>query len=51
MAYSSSMNATVSPTENPPAKEVLDLNALRQFITACHDLDAYVRDIMIPSPD
>jgi transaldolase len=24
---------------------------LRQFITACHDLDAIVRDIMIPDPD
>ena len=24
---------------------------LRQFITACHDLDALVRDIMIPNPD
>ncbi len=24
---------------------------LRQFITACHDLDAIVRDILIPNPD
>ncbi len=24
---------------------------LRQFITACHDLDGLVRDIMIPNPD
>jgi transaldolase len=24
---------------------------LRQFITACHDLDALVRDILIPNPD
>jgi transaldolase len=24
---------------------------LRQFITACHDLDAVVRDIMLPNPD
>jgi len=24
---------------------------LRQFITACHDLDAVVRDILIPNPD
>src|SRR6201993_1576665 len=24
---------------------------LRQFITACHDLDALVRDIMLPNPD
>ncbi len=24
---------------------------LRQFITACHDLDAVVRDILIPDPD
>ena len=24
---------------------------LRQFITACHDLDAWVRDYMIPNPD
>ena len=24
---------------------------LRQFITACHDLDAVVRDVLIPDPD
>src|SRR5271167_3337982 len=24
---------------------------LRQFVTACHDLDAVVRDILIPNPD
>jgi transaldolase len=24
---------------------------LRQFISACHDLDAMVRDILIPNPD
>ncbi len=24
---------------------------LRQFITACHDLDAQIRDVMIPNPD
>jgi transaldolase len=24
---------------------------LRQFITACHDLDSLVRDIMLPNPD
>lgn len=24
---------------------------LRQFITACHDLDSVVRDIMLPNPD
>jgi len=24
---------------------------LRQFITACHDLDAVVRDVLIPNPD
>jgi transaldolase len=24
---------------------------LRQFVTACHDLDALVRDFMIPNPD
>ena len=24
---------------------------LRQFIVACHDLDAVVRDILIPNPD
>jgi transaldolase len=24
---------------------------LRQFITACHDLDALVRDGMLPNPD
>jgi transaldolase len=24
---------------------------LRQFITACHDLDSLVRDVLIPNPD
>jgi len=24
---------------------------LRQFITACHDLDAIIRDVMLPNPD
>jgi hypothetical protein len=24
---------------------------LRQFITACHDLDGVVRDILIPNPE
>ena len=24
---------------------------LRQFITACHDLDGLVRDFMLPNPD
>jgi transaldolase len=24
---------------------------LRQFITACHDLDGVVRDVLIPNPD
>jgi len=24
---------------------------LRQFITACHDLDGIIRDIMLPNPD
>jgi len=24
---------------------------LRQFITACHDLDGVVRDAMLPNPD
>jgi hypothetical protein len=24
---------------------------LRQFITACHDLDAVVRDTLLPNPD
>jgi transaldolase len=24
---------------------------LRQFITACHDLDAVVRDILLPNPE
>jgi transaldolase len=24
---------------------------LRQFITACHDLDSLVRDFMLPNPD
>jgi transaldolase len=26
-------------------------HTLRQFITACHDLDALVRDVMIPRPE
>jgi transaldolase len=26
-------------------------HTLRQFITACHDLDAIVRDVLIPNPD
>ncbi len=30
----------------PPTRRTL-----RQFITACHDLDAQVREIMIPNPD
>lgn len=43
-------------TENGLAVEEFDSFAptrrtLRQFITACHDLDAVVRDIMLPSPD
>jgi transaldolase len=30
----------------PPARRTL-----RQFISACHDLDGVVRDVMIPNPD
>jgi transaldolase len=30
----------------PPTRRTL-----RQFITACHDLDGVVRDIMLPNPD
>ena len=30
----------------PPTRRTL-----RQFISACHDLDAIVRDVMLPSPD
>jgi transaldolase len=30
----------------PPTRRTL-----RQFINACHELDAYVRDVMIPNPD
>jgi len=30
----------------PPTRRTL-----RQFITACHDLDSVVRDIMLPNPD
>ncbi len=30
----------------PPTRRTL-----RQFITACHDLDAQIRDLMIPNPD
>ena len=43
-------------TEDGIAVEAFDSFAptrrtLRQFITACHDLDALVRDIMLPNPD
>ena len=43
-------------TENGIAIEDFDSfgptrRTLRQFITACHDLDALVRDILIPNPD
>ena len=24
---------------------------LRQFITACHDLDGVIRDLLVPNPD
>ncbi len=27
------------------------VRTLRQFITACHDLDAVIRDLMLPDPD
>jgi transaldolase len=27
------------------------IRTLRQFIAACHDLPAYIRDLMIPNPD
>jgi transaldolase len=42
--------------ENGLAVEEFDAFAptrrtLRQFITACHDLDAVVRDVMLPNPD
>ena len=30
----------------PPTRRTL-----RQFISACHDLDGYVRDLMLPNPD
>jgi transaldolase len=30
----------------PPTRRTL-----RQFISACHDLDAQVRELMIPNPD
>src|SRR5262249_23052285 len=43
-------------SENGLAFEEFDAFAptrrtLRQFITACHDLDAVVRDILVPNPD
>ena len=43
-------------SENGLALEEFDAFAptrrtLRQFITACHDLDAVVRDILVPNPD
>ena len=30
----------------PPTRRTL-----RQFIAACHDLDAYIREVMLPNPD
>ena len=30
----------------PPTRRTL-----RQFITACHDLDGQIRELMIPNPD
>jgi transaldolase len=30
----------------PPTRRTL-----RQFITACHDLDAQIRELMLPNPD
>jgi len=43
-------------TENGIAVAEFDLfgptrRTLRQFVTACHDLDSVVRDIMLPNPD
>jgi len=43
-------------TENGLSAEEFDSFAptrrtLRQFITACHDLDGLVRDFMLPNPD
>jgi transaldolase len=30
----------------PPTRRTL-----RQFISACHDLDGHIRDLMLPNPD
>jgi hypothetical protein len=30
----------------PPTRRTL-----RQFITACHELDGQIRELMLPSPD
>ena len=43
-------------TENGLSREEFDTfpptrRTLRQFIAACHDLDAQVRDLMLPNPD
>src|SRR5215471_11678029 len=43
-------------TENGLTPEEFDsfgptVRTLRQFISACHDLDALVRDLMLPDPD
>jgi len=43
-------------TENGLALDEFDAfgptrRTLRQFITACHDLDAVVRDVLLPNPD
>ena len=43
-------------TEGGLAREEFDTfpptrRTLRQFITACHDLDGQIRELMLPNPD
>ena len=42
--------------DRPLSREEFDTfpptrRTLRQFITACHDLDAQIRELMLPNPD
>jgi transaldolase len=54
--YSKFLDFRRAYTENGLALDEFDAfgptrRTLRQFITACHDLDAVVRDVQLPNPD
>jgi transaldolase len=54
--YSKFLDFRRAYTESGLAVEEFDTfgptrRTLRQFITACHDLDAVVRDVLLPNPD